>query len=169
MKANPELPWICFTSLCDWFGNSHHLFNQSDSTVNQSRLNHMQFSAPWEGCLFYGEFSLALCDILLCSHWLFWQHSIEMHSKWIAQSIITQSDHPIGATVRVNFFLTVAPIGWSACDNTNRRVGFLKVRRLFTLLTRNDITVRSAFNSTSSISNLIAWSVLYCTPSAAFN
>ena len=37
------------------------------------------------------------------------------------------------------------------------------------VFTLSDMTVRSAFISTSSISSLIAWSVLNCAPSAAFN
>lgn len=28
---NQEIFWACFLSLCDWFKNSRHLFNQSDA------------------------------------------------------------------------------------------------------------------------------------------
>ena len=65
---------IGFALTCSVIGleNSHHLLNQSDANLNQSRLGHSRFPALEATYKYLLWVLLLACDVNLCWDWLLW-------------------------------------------------------------------------------------------------
>ena len=73
VQSNPELHWFYFTAFCDWF---RKLVPPSQPIRCKTKTNRdlvtRVFPRLRQFTCIYFEFSLAPCDIYLCSDWPLW-------------------------------------------------------------------------------------------------
>ena len=68
VESNPELLWLCFTTLCDWFKKTDaNLLNQSDVKPNPIATHVFPRLAPVT-CICF-EFSLVHCVVYVFCDW----------------------------------------------------------------------------------------------------
>ena len=73
VESNLGLHWLCFTTLCDWSGKPAPLSQpiRCKAKTNRELVTRIFPRLKTFTCI-YCEFSLAPCEIFLCSDWPLW-------------------------------------------------------------------------------------------------